>query len=96
MQIHFWVRCFKPSEATEAQAKSTNWRNVITVISIMILVGAEVFGVAIAAGWAIAGLFELGDYVGYALMALFSLFALYILVNLWRRCVAVEPLTGRA
>ncbi len=79
-----------------AQAKSTNWRNVITVISIMILVGAEVFGVAIAAGWAIAGLFELGDYVGYALMGLFSLFALYILVNLWRRCVAVEPLTGRA
>jgi hypothetical protein len=79
-----------------AQAKSTNWRNVITVISIMILVGAEVFGVAIAAGWAIAGLFELGDYVGYALMALFSLFALYILANLWRRCVAVEPLTGRA
>ncbi|WP_051435301.1 hypothetical protein [Microvirga flocculans] len=62
----------------------------------MILVGAEVFGVAIAAGWAIAGLFELGDIVGYALMGLFSLFALYVLVNLWRRCVSVEPLTGRA
>ena len=79
-----------------AQAKSTNWRNVITIMSIMILVGAEVFGVAIAAGWAIAGLFELGDYVGYALMVLFSLFAIYILVHLWRRCVAVEPLTGPA
>ncbi|MBB4041038.1 hypothetical protein GGR34_002701 [Microvirga flocculans] len=79
-----------------AQAKSTNWRNVITIVSIMILVGAEVFGVAIAAGWAIAGLFELGDIVGYALMGLFSLFALYVLVNLWRRCVSVEPLTGRA
>jgi len=79
-----------------AQAKSTNWRNVVTIMSIMILVGAEVFGVAIAAGWAIAGLFELGDYVGYALMVLFSLFAVYILVHLWRRCVAVEPLTGRA
>ncbi|MBF9197698.1 hypothetical protein [Microvirga terrestris] len=62
----------------------------------MILVGAEVFGVAIAAGWAIAGLFELGDYVGYALMGVFSVFALYILVNLWRRCVAVEPLASRA
>ncbi|MBM1171872.1 hypothetical protein [Microvirga arabica] len=62
----------------------------------MILVGAEVFGVAIAAGWAIAGLFELGDYVGYALMGLFSLLALYFLTNLWRRCMAVEPLTGRA
>lgn len=75
-----------------AQAKSTNWRNLITVISIMILVGAEVFGVAISAGWAIAGLFELGNIVGYALMGLFSLLAVYFLVNLWRRCVAVEPL----
>ena len=79
-----------------AQAKSTNWRNVITVISIMILVGAEVFGVAISAGWAIAGLFELGDIVGYILIGLFSLFALYVLVVLWRRCVAVEPISGRA
>jgi hypothetical protein len=79
-----------------AQATRTNWRNLITVISIMILVGAEVFGVAISAGWAIAGLFELGDIVGYVLMALFSLFALYVLAGLWRRCVAVEPLTERA
>jgi hypothetical protein len=62
----------------------------------MILVGAEVFGVAISAGWAIAGLFELGDIVGYILIALFSLFALYVLVVLWRRCVAVEPIGGRA
>lgn len=75
-----------------AQAKSTNWRNVITVFSIMILVGAEVFGVAISAGWAIAGLFELGPIVGFILMGLFSLLAIYFLVNLWRRCIATEPL----
>ncbi len=79
-----------------AQANRTNWRNLITVVSIMILVGAEVFGVAISAGWAIAGLFELGDIVGYILIGLFSLFALYVLVVLWRRCVAVEPLSGPA
>lgn len=79
-----------------AQANGTNWRNLITIVSIMVLVGAEVFGVAISAGWAIAGLFELGDIVGYVLMGLFSLLAVYFLVNLWRRCVAVEPLTGRA
>jgi hypothetical protein len=79
-----------------AQANRTNWRNLITVVSIMILVGAEVFGVAISAGWAIAGLFELGDVVGYILIGLFSLFALYVLVVLWRRCVAVEPLSGPA
>ena len=79
-----------------AQATRTNWRNVLTLTSIMILVGTEIFGVAIAAGWAIAGLFELGDIVGYGLMALFSLFAAYIMVNLWRRCAAVEPMVERA
>jgi len=79
-----------------AQTNGTNWRNLVTVVSIMILVGAEVFGVAISAGWAIAGLLELGPIVGYILMGLFSLFALYTLVVLWRRCVAVEPLSGRA
>jgi predicted membrane channel-forming protein YqfA (hemolysin III family) len=78
-----------------AQAKSTNWRNVVTIMSIMVLVGAEVFGVAIAAGWAIAGLFELGDVVSYILMGLFSLIGLYALILLWRRAVKVEPINGR-
>lgn len=81
---------------TLAHANRTNWRNVVTVLSIMILVGAEVFGVAISAGWAIAGWLELGPVVGYVLMGLFSLLAVYMLVVLWRRCVAVEPLTERA
>jgi predicted membrane channel-forming protein YqfA (hemolysin III family) len=81
---------------TLAQPNRTNWRNLITVISIMVLIGTEVFGVAIAAGWAIAGLFELGTIVGYVLMGLFGLFALYILAALWRRCTTVEPFTGRA
>jgi hypothetical protein len=71
-----------------------NSRHVLTIASMMLLVGVEVFGVAIAAGWAIAGLFELGDVVGHALMVLFSLFALYIMVQLWRRATSVEPLRG--
>lgn len=79
-----------------AQQNRTNWRNLITILSIMVLIGTEVFGVAISAGWAIAGLFELGDIVGYALMGIFSLFAVYILAALWRRCTAVEPISGRA
>lgn len=79
-----------------AQPKRMNTRNLVTILSIMILVGTEVFGVAIAGGWAIAGLFELGHVVGYVLMGLFSLFAIYILVVLWKRCIAVEPIIGRA
>ncbi|MBF9234738.1 hypothetical protein [Microvirga alba] len=58
----------------------------------MVLIGTEVFGVAIAGGWAIAGLFELGHVVGYVLMGLFSLLAAYALLALWRRCTMVEPI----
>lgn len=65
-------------------------RQLLTIISVMVLVGTEVFGVALAGGWALAGLFELGTSVGYALMALFSAFGLYAMVALWRRSIAVE------
>jgi hypothetical protein len=80
------------SSRLAAEQKGLRWDNLLTVVSVMILIGAEVFGVAIAAGWAIAGLFELGDNVGYALMALFSLLGLYAMAVLWRRAVEVEPI----
>jgi hypothetical protein len=79
-----------------AQPTRTYWRNLLTIVSVMILVGVEVLGVAIAGGWALAGLFELGTYLGFALVGLFSLFGLYLLAVLWRHCVAVEPVGGRA
>jgi hypothetical protein len=74
--------------------KGVNAGNLLTVVSVLILVGAEVFGVAIAAGWAIAGLFELGDTVSYGLMVLFSLFGIYAMLILWRRAVVIEPIRG--
>ncbi len=71
-----------------------NWRNLVTVLSVLILIGAEVFGLAVAAGWAIAGLFELGDVVSYALMVVFSVLGLYAMLILWRRAVQIEPIRG--
>ena len=56
----------------------------------MLLVGIEVFAVALSGGWAVAGLLELGQTVGYVLMGLFSLFALYLMVQFWRRASTVE------
>ena len=76
-----------------AGPKRTNWLNLVTVVSAMILVGAEVFGVAIAAGWAIAGLFELGAQISYVLMGVFSLMAAYALWAFWKRAVEIEPVT---
>lgn len=74
-------------------AGQTNWRRLIMVISLAILVAVELFGVALASGWAVAGLFELGDIVAYVLMALFSVIAGYGMVNLMRRVLKVERLT---
>lgn len=65
-------------------------RAILTIASVMILIGVEVFGVAVAGAWALAGLLELGEILGYALMAAFSVFGLYIMVLLWRRAVAAE------
>jgi hypothetical protein len=78
-----------------AASKPVNWTNLITVVSVMILVGAEVFGIAFAAGWAVAGLFELGDTVAYVLMALFVGLGAWAMLALWRRSVTVEPVTGQ-
>ena len=70
-----------------------NWRNLGTILSLVILVGAEIFGVALASGWAIAGWFQLGTPVEHALMALFSLIGLYALVQFLRKAISVEPLS---
>jgi hypothetical protein len=67
-------------------------RNLVTIVSVLILIGTEVFGVALAAGWAIAGLFELGPTMAYVLMGLFSLLGLYAMLALWRTSVRVEPI----
>jgi hypothetical protein len=74
-------------------ARQTNWRNLILVVSLGILIAVELFGVALASGWALAGLFELGPIVGYVLMALFSGFAAYGMLNLMRRVIKIERLT---
>ncbi len=70
-----------------------NWRNLIMVSSFGILIAVELFGVALAAGWALAGLFELGTIFEYVMMAIFSVFAGYGLVNLMRRMLKIEHLT---
>jgi hypothetical protein len=75
------------SSSTRPTTKS---RSLVTVISVMILIGVEVFGVALAGGWALGGVLEQSDVVAYALMGLFSLFGLYIMVQLWHRAHAAE------
>ena len=73
--------------------REINWVNVSTVVSAAVLISAEVFGAAFAGGWAIAGLFGLGEYGGYALQITFSIIGLIIMANFVRAARKVEPFT---
>ncbi|WP_420102634.1 hypothetical protein [Bosea sp. (in: a-proteobacteria)] len=73
--------------------RHTNWRSLTIVVSLGILIAVELFGVALVAGWALAGWLELGTLFEYAMMAIFSGFAGYGMLHLMRRVLKVEHLT---
>src|SRR5262249_43751128 len=54
------------------------WRNVLTVVSAAILIGAEVFGAAFAGGWAVENLTGLGDFLVGIVHSILSLFGVNI------------------
>jgi hypothetical protein len=61
-------------------------------LSVGILVGTEVFGVAFAAAWAAGGLLELGSTLQTALYAVAFAAAASVMVPFMRRAASVEPL----
>ncbi len=75
-------------------ARRINWTNVITVLSAAILISAEVFGAAFAAGWALANLFGLGQYGVYALQVVFFVAGMVVMANFIRGARRVEPFTS--
>ena len=81
--------------ARKPQAGRILWLNVMTVISAAILIGAEVFGAAFAAGWAFANLFDLGEYGVYILQGVFFLIGIAVMVRFIVNARRVEPFTQR-
>jgi hypothetical protein len=71
------------------------WQNVLTVVSAAILIGAEVFGGAFAAGWAFANLFNLGEYGVPVLQGVFFLCGIMVMVRFVINARRVEPFTER-
>jgi hypothetical protein len=69
------------------------WLHVLTVGSAAILIGAEVFGAAFAAGWACANLFGLGTAGAHILQGVFFLIGLAIMISFVRNAQRVEPFT---
>jgi len=82
------------SNATAGSA-GVNWRNLITLGSLTVLVGVEVIGAAIAGGWALAGLLDLGTTIEYAFMVIFAAIAIWGMVKFVRAGLKIEPITRR-
>ena len=71
---------------------SVNWINVLTIVSVAVLVGTELIGAAGAAGWAIGGLFQLGDLITHILEVALILLALFGLTRFLHAVLGHEQL----
>ena len=69
------------------------WPSVVTVISAAILIGAEVFGGAFAAGWAFANLFHLEGAAVHILQGVLFLCGVAVMVRFIMNARRVEPFT---
>lgn len=65
-------------------------KGLISVVSATILVATQAITIAIAAGWAMGGLFHLGDIGEYGLMAIFGLLAAYVSILYVRKAIVAE------
>ncbi len=77
-----------------AEVAPINWTNTMTLLSVAILVGTELVGAGAAAGWAIGGLFQLGEPFTRALEGVLILMALTGLFYFLRAAIAHEPIRG--
>jgi hypothetical protein len=71
-----------------------NWTNATTLASVAVLVGTELVGAGSAAGWAIGGLFQLGDMLTHILETVLVLIALSGLYAFLKAALAHEPIRG--
>ena len=86
----------KPSPAPARGPRKIVWLHVLTVMSVTILIGAEVFGAAFAASWALSTLFGLGGIGARALDIFLMLCGVAIMVQFVRSAHLIEPFTKRA
>ena len=82
-------------ETSPTAPRQIVWRSVVTVISAAILIGAEVFGAAFAAGWAFANLFHIGEYSVHIFQGVFFLCGVAVMVRFILNAQRVEPFTER-
>lgn len=79
--------------AETPRQRRINWLNVSTVCSAAVLIAAEVFGGAFAAGWAFATLFQLGEYGAPVLQVIFFVIGIYVMFRFIQAARKIEPFT---
>ncbi len=77
-------------------ARSINRRNLITIVSVAILVGTEILGAALALGWALGGVFELPELWRQILIGLFLVGGIYAVYKFFRHAATVEPIFNKS
>jgi len=75
-----------------AVSRPINWTNAVTLMSVAVLVGTEFVGAGAAAGWALGGLFQLGELITHGLETVFVLMALTGLFYFLRAALSHEPI----
>lgn len=83
------------SGAAKSGSGGVNWRNLLTLGSITLLVAVELIGAAIAGGWALAGLLDLGTTLEYVFMAVFALLGIWGTVKFYQSGLVIEPVFRR-
>jgi hypothetical protein len=56
-----------PNRAPAKHTRASGVSNMLTYVSVLIIVGTELYGIAFAFAWAIGGFFELGSTITNAL-----------------------------
>jgi hypothetical protein len=73
-------------------SRRINTRNLITIASVAVLVGAEILGAALALGWAVGGLLELPDLWRQGLIGVSLLAGCYAVYRFFLHAATVEPI----
>lgn len=69
-----------------------NTKNLWTIAAVTILVGTEILAAALAAGWAVGGLFQLGREISWAIIALCLGLGIWATWTFVKSALKVEPI----
>jgi uncharacterized membrane protein YjfL (UPF0719 family) len=69
-----------------------NGKNFVTIVSLAILVGAEILGAALALGWAIGSMYELSDVWRWTVIGICLAGGAYTVFRFMQHAVKIEPI----